>query len=141
MIQASSDSKPKIEAPKIISISDFLLSGNHSQVLKDKGMKALWFLSLVLVGIFGVARGIDGVLPGNAVTAQLKFCKGRGGFFSFRLPGKPCEGSAPAMRIEAGKTYRLILRDVASKTVTNIHTHGLHMSSEGFPDDITQSKQ
>jgi FtsP/CotA-like multicopper oxidase with cupredoxin domain len=70
----------------------------------------------------------------------LEFCEGQGGVLTYRLPGQLCEGIAPVMRMNAGTTYELVLKNDVPGTVTNIHTHGLHISGEGKSDDITRSK-
>merc|ERR1712238_216300 len=46
-------------------------------------------------------------------------------------------GLAPMLRLEAGNTYRLTLRNLSSDS-TNIHTHGLHVVGSGNGDDITR---
>jgi len=46
-------------------------------------------------------------------------------------------GLAPVIRLVAGNTYRLTLRNLSSDS-TNIHTHGLHVVGSGNGDDITR---
>ena len=41
------------------------------------------------------------------------------------------------LRMEAGKTYRLTVRNL-SNDPTNIHTHGLHVVGTGNGDDVTR---
>jgi len=47
-------------------------------------------------------------------------------------------GVAPVIRLEAGNTYRLTVRNLSDREPTNIHTHGLHVVGSGSGDDITR---
>lgn len=74
----------------------------------------------------------------------LEFCQdpSSSSVFGYRLSGATgCGGLAPLIRMQAGKRYRLTLKNTASSstdTETNIHTHGLHISGDGNADDITR---
>lgn len=64
-------------------------------------------------------------------------------FRSFTPNTQTCEsalktkGSSPVIRMKAGHTYRLTIRNL-SKDPTNIHTHGLHVVGSGSGDDVTR---
>lgn len=75
--------------------------------------------------------------------ATIEFCQGSSSsVFGYRLSSSTTCGSlAPLMRMTAGKSYKLTLKNTAPlqfETETNIHTHGLHISGDGNADDITR---
>lgn len=76
--------------------------------------------------------------------AEIQFCQSSTSstVFGYRLTSSTTCGSlAPLIRMQAGKRYRLTLKNTASvafATETNIHTHGLHISGDGNADDITR---
>ena len=64
--------------------------------------------------------------------------------FGFRLPGETsCSlQTAPVIRMAPGKKYLLTLKNTApagDEYVTNIHTHGLHISGDGNGNDVTRT--
>eukprot|EP00755_Sulcionema_specki_P004536 Sspe_Gene.30298::Locus_14959_Transcript_1_1_Confidence_1.000_Length_5437::g.30298::m.30298 len=49
-----------------------------------------------------------------------------------------CLSPGPLIRMEGGKRYRMTLRNEVAGAVTNLHTHGLHISGSGNADDVTR---
>lgn len=70
-------------------------------------------------------------------TGTLKFCQEGNHTFGYRLEDdEPCGGLAPVIRVQPGKKYLLRLQNQAQTEVTNLHTHGLHISGAGNADDV-----
>lgn len=70
---------------------------------------------------------------------RLEFCSNSapGHKYGYRqLPEGTCSSPGPTIRIDNGKRYLLTLVNNVEGTVTNIHTHGLHISGDGNADDI-----
>lgn len=83
-------------------------------------------------------------VTGYDFEAEIEFCQSStsSAVFGYRLSSAtPCGNLAPLIRMQAGKRYRLTLKNTAPAslaTETNIHTHGLHISGDGNSDDITR---
>ena len=82
---------------------------------------------------------------GYDYCGTLEFCTSSE-TFGYRLACEQVQcdcprGPGPTLRIEAGKKYRLTLRNSAPThcVPTNIHTHGLHIVGSGDGDDVTRS--
>ena len=77
--------------------------------------------------------------------ATLEFCHGSSGVYGYLAEGSslPCGSLAPLIRMVAGKRYQLRLKNTApandADSITNLHTHGLHISGDGNADDVTRS--
>jgi len=70
---------------------------------------------------------------------SLEFCSPSQGDFGYRqLPGGTCSSPGPSIRLNDGKRYLLTLVNNVENTVTNLHTHGLHVSGDGNADDVTR---
>jgi FtsP/CotA-like multicopper oxidase with cupredoxin domain len=82
-------------------------------------------------------------------TGSLEFCEGSGSgsgsIYGFRTSGTPCGDLAPLIRMQAGKKYQLLLMNTATddsdSSITNLHTHGLHIGGDGNEDNIIRSVQ
>mmetsp|Transcript_33484 Transcript_33484/g.73454 ORF Transcript_33484/g.73454 Transcript_33484/m.73454 type:complete len:571 (+) Transcript_33484:148-1860(+) len=91
----------------------------------------------------GCPDGID-------YCGMIEFCEDTSDFpnvvFGYRHPchdDEVCEchaGPGPTIRLEAGNKYLLTLRNAAENvaSVTNLHTHGLHIIGAGNGDDVTR---
>lgn len=90
--------------------------------------------------------------PDHDYCAMLEFCEDDSAWpdviYGYRLPcveedESLCEckpGPGPTIRLEAGNKYYLTMRNAASSasSVTNLHTHGLHVVGSGDGDDVTR---
>lgn len=70
----------------------------------------------------------------------LEFCSPSAGSYGYRQlnPDGICSSPGPTIRINSGKRYLLTLVNNVPETVTNLHTHGLHISGAGNADDVTR---
>jgi suppressor of ftsI len=77
----------------------------------------------------------------------LEFCKlpevGPTGLeqYGYRQPGAIgpngiCSSPGPTFRVQPGKKYLLSLKNAVKNSITNIHTHGAHLSGDGNADNI-----
>lgn len=76
----------------------------------------------------------------GSLCADIEICQD-GDKYGYRTPGDnsiPC-GSVPGplWRMDKGKTYSVTLHN-RGNTVTNTHTHGLHVVGSGDSDDVTR---
>jgi len=70
-------------------------------------------------------------------AATIEFCQSNE-TFGYRLPGATtCGPSGLVVRVVPGESYELTLSNAADQ-VTNLHTHGLHISGDGNADDVTR---
>ena len=70
---------------------------------------------------------------------KLELCSTSPDRFGYRqVPGGTCSSPGPIIRIDNGKRYVLTLVNNVTNTVTNLHTHGLHISGDGNADDVTR---
>ena len=70
---------------------------------------------------------------------KLEFCSPSQVRFGYRqVPGGTCSSPGQSIRINNGKRYLLTLVNNVTNTVTNLHTHGLHISGDGNADDVTR---
>ena len=63
------------------------------------------------------------------------------GYYDGNSPNRDCQSPGPMLQVEAGARYKLTLRNAHpdASVVTNLHTHGLHISGSGNSDDVTRS--
>lgn len=77
---------------------------------------------------------------GYDYCGTIEFCSGGPTAYGYKQPGSvDCASPGPLIRLEKGKRYKITLRNTAlPATVTNLHTHGLHISGSGNSDDVTR---
>lgn len=88
----------------------------------------------------------DTVLPWNQTAdddgvfhGAIEFCSDTNGNYAYGLPGRCVPGTpAPLIRMFPKHHYHLTLINTAD-LVTNLHTHGLHVSGVGSVDDVTRN--
>eukprot|EP00565_Helicotheca_tamesis_P007309 CAMPEP_0185724108 /NCGR_PEP_ID=MMETSP1171-20130828/690_1 /TAXON_ID=374046 /ORGANISM="Helicotheca tamensis, Strain CCMP826" /LENGTH=570 /DNA_ID=CAMNT_0028391891 /DNA_START=154 /DNA_END=1866 /DNA_ORIENTATION=+ len=84
---------------------------------------------------------------GNSITEDVEVGlyvedegAGRPATFGWRIPGEACAWPGPLIRMSRGKRYGLFVSGSGNEeTITNIHTHGLHVPGHGNADDVTRS--
>lgn len=108
---------------------------------------------LLLVSMFPAARAAypdeltwsDECSGEITFCATLEFCSTPGSStYGYRIPGgdgeaPPCGNDpGPLIRLQPGHTYKLTLFNSAadSSTITNLHTHGLHIVGDGDSDNV-----
>ena len=70
----------------------------------------------------------------------IQFCTDGSTPFGYREAGtSACLAPGPVIRLQKNTRYKITLENQASAaTITNLHTHGLHISGDGNADDVTR---
>jgi hypothetical protein len=72
--------------------------------------------------------------------AVLQFCSTPDGGYGYKQPDSTsCSSPGPLIRVEAGTKYLLTLENTVPDTVTNVHTHGLHIRGDGNGDSVVRT--
>eukprot|EP01083_Nonionella_stella_P200057 733058_1 len=78
----------------------------------------------------------------DLLCATLEFCQSGSSTYGYRLPNDTTacgEKPGPLIRMTPGSKYKLTLKNTADgSTITNVHTHGLHIVGDGDSDDVTR---
>ena len=98
--------------------------------------------NLTLAEYPGVPLQWDDCSDNTTFCGKLEFCH-EGGSYGYRHfgQGAPCGAfPGPLIRMNQGNKYKLTFVNSASSvdTVTNVHTHGLHIVGAGDGDDVTR---
>jgi FtsP/CotA-like multicopper oxidase with cupredoxin domain len=103
-------------------------------------------LVLLAGGALSLERPLETLRWKTGNRATIEFCSSSSVAYGYKIPdadgGGPCKVVGPTIRMTPGVTYYLQLVNTldpsAPSSVTNIHTHGLHISGDGPGDDITR---
>jgi FtsP/CotA-like multicopper oxidase with cupredoxin domain len=103
-------------------------------------LRILFVLSLASLCFAGTeASDCTGRGTNIDFCGTLTFCDtGSTNFGYSQATGSGCISPGPVIRLEKGKRYAMRLENSVSGEVTNLHTHGLHISGDGHSDDVTR---
>ena len=119
-------------SPQVAVSYDADLSGPGTPVVQDE---VHWSPPVVAESAaYDFVGYLEFCLFGNTSPPQ-----GTPQLFGYRTsPTGTCTRPGPVIRMQPGMRYKLVLHNGVSNRLTNLHTHGLHISGSGNADDITR---